>query len=667
MPTSLYNTEWVGGCRDATGQGRDAGGRAVCGIVGKVCDRRIDEDLIKSMCHVIEHRGPDSRGTFIGDGVGLGIQRLAVIDLATGDQPILNEDGSVVVVLNGEIYNFRELRRELEERGHRFATRSDTEVIVHLYEDHGEACVERLRGMFAFALWDMKSKRLLLARDRVGKKPLFYAHCGGTFWFGSAAKAILQDPEVSRDPDFKALDCYLHYGYVPHPHSAFAALRKLPPAHTLTLEEGRVDVRRYWRLSYRDSPLSPAEAHQAIRSAVLEATRLRLRSDVPLGAFLSGGVDSSAVVAAMAQLASGRMKTFSIGFDVDTFDETPYAREVAQLFDTEHHEFRVTADAVAILPRLVWHYGEPFSDHSAIPSFYLSELTRAHVTVALNGDGGDESFAGYNRYFGNALTERLDWIPAALGRAAAGVMRRIGTGPNMDSNRARLLRVAEALPLAPAERYSSWMSIFSERERAALYAPETRASIDLTAAREIVARPYQESDASNEVERLLDVDVRTWLPGDLLVKMDIASMAESLEVRSPLLDQELMQLAAALPVRMKLDGRATKAVFKDAVRAWLPDHILDRPKQGFSIPLSHWLRNDLRHLPREILLDSRTCSRGLFRKAAVERLIADHLDRRADNANRLWTLIQLELWFRTFVDRASHEPLPALDTSVIAS
>jgi asparagine synthase (glutamine-hydrolysing) len=371
----------------------------VCGIAGKIdLTRPVDRDLLVRMCQVVEHRGPDARGIHAADGVGLGIQRLAVIDLNTGDQPIYNEDSSVVVVLNGEIYNYLELRERLANRGHELRTATDTETIVHLYEEHGPACVNYLRGMFAFALWDSRRHRLLLARDRVGKKPLFYRATANALWFASEPRAILQDREVPREPDLAAIDSYLRFQYVPHPASAFRGIRKLPPAHVLTWTAGDPVSSRYWQLEYcPDERCSLAEATEVVRQSLLEATKLRLRSDVPVGAFLSGGVDSSAVVAAMA-LQNGTVRTFSIGFDVDAYDETAYARQVARRYATDHHEFRVEPDAVAILPKMVWHYGEPFADSSALPSFYLSELTRRHVTVALNGDGGDESFAGYTRY-----------------------------------------------------------------------------------------------------------------------------------------------------------------------------------------------------------------------------------------------------------------------------
>jgi asparagine synthase (glutamine-hydrolysing) len=638
----------------------------VCGIVGKLSlKERIDPVLLERMCAVIEHRGPDSRGTFIEDGVGLGVQRLRIIDLETGDQPIFNEDGSVVVVLNGEIYNYKELRTHLRRNGHRFSTESDTEVIVHLYEDEGIDCVRRLRGMFAFALWDARRRQLLLARDRVGKKPLFYAVKNGTFWFASEAKSILEDPSLERDVNYEAIDCYLHFQYVPDPLSAFQDLSKLPPAHTLVWRDGQIDIGRYWRLSYRPLPaVSEADAQERIREELLEATRLRLRSDVPLGAFLSGGIDSSAVVAAMAQQVD-RVKTFSIGFDVDEFDETPYAREVAELFDTDHHELRVEPKAFEIVPRLVWHYGEPFADDSAIPSFYLAELSRRYVTVALNGDGGDENFAGYHRYVAANAAQELAGLPPAARSTITRLSDALGTGRRPNSFRSRLHRLAHAARLSPADRYLG-SGFFDDDARAQLYTSDFQASLKESLVRDVIRAPYFSSDAQDEVNRLLDVDVHTYLPGALLTKMDIATMAHSLEVRSPLLDHHLMEFVAALPGSWKIQARQTKKIFKDALQPWLPKAILHRGKQGFATPLAAWFRGELEELPREVLLDPHSLNRGLFREEALRRICDDHVKGVRDNANKLWALIQLELWFRTFIDERRAGPL-ALDSSSLVS
>jgi asparagine synthase (glutamine-hydrolysing) len=631
----------------------------MCGIAGKVSLADVvDRRLLETMSAVVEHRGPDSRGMFLDDGVGLSIQRLRIIDLETGDQPIFNEDGSVVVVLNGEIYNFRELRSRLQRSGHRFSTRSDTEVIVHLYEDYGADCVRHLRGMFAFALWDTKLHQLLLARDRIGKKPLVYAVKNGTLWFGSEAKSILQDPTIEREVDFAAIDSFLHFQCVPSPLSAFRGVQKLPPAHTLLWRNGAIEIARYWRLSYRQGVIaSEEEAHEAIRTKLLESTRLRLRSDVPLGAFLSGGVDSSAVVAAMAR-QSGQVKTFSIGFDVEEYNETRYAREVAQLYGTDHEEFTVKPRAMEVLPRLIWHYGEPFADSSAIPTFYLAELTRRYVTVALNGDGGDENFAGYSRYVAANLSDTLARFPRPAKLAIARIAGIMGPSDRPNSFRSRFHRLARAA-VSPAESHYQDSALFREEERSSLYTPEFRASLREPFTRSVQLLPYFASDAEDEVNRLLDVDVHTYLADVLLVKMDIASMAHSLEVRSPLLDYEFMELAASLPGSWKVHRLRTKRIFKDALEPWLPSHILHRQKCGFGAPIREWFRRDLKDLPREVLLDGRSLQRGFFQQKTVQRIIDDHISGARDNSGKIWALIQFELWLRTFVDTHPNGPLPS--------
>jgi asparagine synthase (glutamine-hydrolysing) len=597
----------------------------MCGIAGNLdAGGPVDRELVERMCGTMRHRGPDSAGLFAEDGIALGARRLAVIDLESGDQPIFNEDHSLVLVSNGEIYNYLELRKDLLRAGHRFATRSDTEVIVHLYEQYGERCLEQLRGMFAFALWDRRARRLLIARDRVGKKPLFYCQRGRSFWFASEPRAILADKRIPRDVDYEAIDSYLHYNYVPHPRSAFAALRKLPPAHVLTWQEGTVATRRYWKLSYRDrfEDISESDVCEMIREGLLESTRLRLRSDVPTGAMLSGGVDSSSVVAAMARLRPERVKTFSIGFDVEAYDESASARQVADMYGTDHHELVLTPKAIALLPRLVWHYGEPFGDSSALATFALAEMARRDVTVALNGDGGDESFAGYTRYLPYAPT----WD---------------GSSP---------------FPLnETVHRYAARMSRFNDTERDNLYEPDFLDSLGERPWLSTVARPFRTSDADNVLERLLDVDVQSYLPDDLMVKMDVATMAHSLEARSPLLDHRFMEMAAGLPARLKIEGARSKRIFKQAIREWLPANTLDKPKQGFTVPVGDWLRNGLHRLAEEILLDPRSLERGLFKEEGLRSIIREHVEGAFDHERKIWILLQLELWFRTYIDGPPRE------------
>lgn len=631
----------------------------MCGIVGKLSlpGERVEPAVVERMCAALEHRGPDSRGTHVHENVGLGIQRLRIVDLATGDQPIYNEDRSIVVVLNGEIYNFLELRAELRQHGHQLATQGDTEVIVHLYEEHGLDCVRRLHGMFAFALWDSRRRRLLIARDRIGKKPLFYASGPGGLSFASELGALIQDETIPREIDPDALDAYLAYGYVPAPKSIFRAVRKLPPAHTLVLQDGEVKLNRYWRLDYsrKLDVRDPRELHQPIRDAISDATRRRLVADVPVGAFLSGGIDSSAVVAAMAAASSTPVKTFSIGFDEERFDELPYARRVAQLFGTEHQEFVVRPDAVAIVPRLVRHYGEPFADYSAIPSFYLAEMTRSQVTVALNGDGGDESFGGYTRYVANRLAGRLDHLPVVARRFAGSAAGRLG-GPDLTSVANKARRLLMGLALEPAERYARYMSWFDERQRSAIYTEQFAALTDASSTLEVIAGPWRQASGDDVLDVMLEVDCSTYLPDELIAKIDIATMAHALEARSPLLDHQLMEFAASIPADMKVRGREKKWILREALRPWLPGEILDRPKQGFTVPVGEWFRGELRADVSDALLDPGSLARGYFRREPVQAMLERHLSGTSDESKRLWALYMLELWHREFVDRT---PAPA--------
>jgi asparagine synthase (glutamine-hydrolysing) len=634
----------------------------MCGIAGKLdFGGRVDEQIVHRMCDAIVHRGPDSRGVHVSDGVGLGVQRLAIIDVATGDQPVFNEKRDVAVVLNGEIYNFVQLREQLLARGHRFRSFGDTEVLVHLYEEYGERLVEHLRGMFAFAIWDGTRRRLLLARDRVGKKPLFWATAGSRLWFASEVRALLQDPQVGREVDPRGIAAYLGLQYVPHPLSAFRRVRKLAPATVMTVDSDGIRARRYWSLDYRPAPDTADEEELAERlwGHILESTRIRLVSEVPLGAFLSGGIDSSGVVAAMAQQMSEPVKTFSIGFSHRDYDEVRYARMVADRYGTDHHEFLVEPDAISIMPKLARHYGEPYGDPSAIPSFYLAEMTSRHVTVALNGDGGDESFAGYRRYVSNVLAGRLDALAAPLRPVLGRAGKLIPEGPRDSSTRSRLRRLVTSLAMDPPERYAMWMAPFDRSRREALLTAEFAAELADWRVEDVIERPWRETTATDRLNELLSVDVQTYLPADLLVKMDVAAMAYSVEGRSPLLDQELMSFAASLPAHMKLRAFAGKRLLKKALRGRVPDEILHRPKMGFGVPLAEWFRGELRALPEEMLLDSGALARGYFRRHAVEELIRQHRNGEADHAVRLWVLVQLENWHREVVEArpvAASEP-----------
>ncbi len=636
----------------------------MCGIAGQVRADGVpvEGDLIARMCAAQEHRGPDSRGLHVSDGVGLGIQRLRIIDLDTGDQPVYNEDGSVAVVLNGEIYNYAELREELLQAGHTLATNGDTEVIAHLYEEHGTGCLSRLRGMFAFALWDSRRQRLFLARDRVGKKPLFYSFRGGALSFASELQALIQDPEVSREVDHEAIDAYLAYGYVPAPMSIFRGVRKLPPAHLLVYQEGALTTERYWRLDYSAKrPVKDVrELHQEIRTSLRTAVSRRLVADVPVGAFLSGGIDSSAVVAAMAEQSSEPVKTFSIGFADEALNELPRARLIAERFSTDHHELIVEPDAIELLPKLVRHYGEPFGDHSALPCFYLAELAREHVTVALNGDGGDESFAGYQRYTSNMLAARFERLPESLRHSIAAAGARVGNGADPRAWRSRAQRFATRLGGERQERYLRQVNVFDPGERGGLYTDEFARSVATADADAILLGPWSDASGGELLDQLLEVDATVYLPGDLLPKIDIATMAYSLEGRSPLLDHELMELAAAIPPQYKASGTRRKIALRDALRGWVPDTILDGPKQGFELPVARWLRTDLAPFTRDVLLDRASAERGWMEPTAVATLIDQHVSGAADHGRKLWALLTLELWAQSIADTA---PEPAFATA----
>jgi asparagine synthase (glutamine-hydrolysing) len=628
----------------------------VCGIAGKVDrDGGVSAALVERMCECQAHRGPDSRGIFSGDGAGLGIQRLRVIDLETGDQPVYNEDRSVVVVLNGEIYNYRELRRELEGRGHSFSTHGDTETIVHLYEEEGPELVRRLNGMFAFALWDQRRRRLLIARDRVGKKPLFYSQRGGSLSFASELGALMSDPEVPREVDPAAIDCYLAYGYIQAPRSIWSAVKKLPPAHTLVWEDGSTRIEKYWHLDYsRKADVSLPELEEDLRSRVGAAVRRRMIADVPLGALLSGGVDSAIVVAEMAAAASQQVKTFSIGFAQEEYNELPLARLTAERFGTDHEEFTVEPDAIEIVPKLVRHYGEPFADSSAIPSFYLAELTRRQVTVALNGDGGDESFAGYLRYVANNLSRGLDFVPQPLRRSVAAAAGHLPAG-NARGMRSYARRFLTSVGEDAPGRYADQICIFDGTERDALLGEAAPASIR-SETETVISDRWHQASGRSRLDVLLETDVNTYLPGDLLVKMDIASMAYSLEARSPLLDPDLMQFAASLPAKYKARFADKKWILRRAYRGRIPDEVLGGKKRGFGVPLGAWFRNELRDFTRDVLLDPVSRSRGLIREGPVRALLDQHDGGGADRSMQIWTLLMLELWHREFVDGPAPKP-----------
>ncbi|MDI6794125.1 MAG: asparagine synthase (glutamine-hydrolyzing) [bacterium] len=652
----------------------------MCGICGKLNfdGRPVDEAFIRKMCAVLEHRGPDDEGVYLSESraqstehrtqsairnpgypqsgraiqVGLGHRRLSIIDLGSGHQPMSNEDGSIRIVYNGEVYNFLSLREDLEKKGHRFSTRTDTEAIIHLYEDYGPDCVKYLRGMFAFAVWDSKRQRLVLARDRLGKKPLVYLLTPSSFIFGSEIKAILQDPQVNKEVDLEALHHYLTYGYVPAPFTIFKGIKKLPPAHTLVWEKGRIKIERYWSLDYIPKlQLKEDEYVQRLLELLKESVKLRLISDVPLGAFLSGGVDSSAVVAMMAELSDQPVKTFSIGFEEASFNELKFARIVSDRFGTEHHEFVVKPDALEVLPKLIRHYNEPYADSSAIPTYYVSQMTRQHVTVALNGDGGDEAFAGYERYLANRIAQIYEKIPPFIReKVIFPLVNKLPESTSRKSLFRRIKRFTSAISESPERRYVKWLSIFNNDQKQELYSggmKERMANLDSV---NLLVDVYRKAKTDNFLDSTMFVDCMTYLPDDLLVKVDIASMANSLEARSPFLDHKLVEFAASLPPNLKLKGKTTKYILKKALKKYLPRDILYRDKMGFGVPIGRWFRNELKDYAAEVLLDDRAKSRGYFDPNAVRKILDEHTSGQIDHGYRIWSLLNLELWHRMFID-----------------
>ncbi|HEV3468938.1 MAG TPA: asparagine synthase (glutamine-hydrolyzing) [Pyrinomonadaceae bacterium] len=627
----------------------------MCGITGFVNldGRPADAGLLARMNEAIRHRGPDEDGTYLNGHVGMAMRRLAIIDLAGGQQPIANEDRTAWIVFNGEIYNFRELKERLEKLGHRFRTDCDTEAVVHAYEQYGTDCPKHLRGMFAFAIWDERRGELFLARDRVGKKPLLYAKVGQTFVFGSEFSALLLHPSVGREVNREAIHHYLSFICVPAPLTAYRDIRKLEPGHTLRLTRaGEVKTERYWQPDFsKKLKITEEEAGERTLELLRDAVRVRLMSEVPLGAFLSGGIDSSAVVALMSEVSSEPVKTFSIGFEEQDFSELHHARRVAEHVGAEHREFIVRPDALEVLPTLVEHYGEPYADSSAIPTYYVARETRRHVTVALNGDGGDEAFAGYERHVAMRLAERYRRLPAPL---REGVIRQVfNLLPSFELSRGRvrnLKRFLHAASLPPVERYLHWVSALDPAAKREVYTDEFFREMSGSDGRQWLAPWFARVNGAGVVDASLLADTMTYLPNDLLVKVDIASMAVSLEARSPFLDHHVIEFAAQLPERLKLRGLTTKYILKRTLKKLLPAANLSRGKMGFGVPVGHWFRGEMQPFLREHLLSEKAARRGYLRPEAVARMVEEHIEGRRDHTHRLWMLLMLELWFRRFID-----------------
>jgi asparagine synthase (glutamine-hydrolysing) len=634
----------------------------VCGIYGilQLDGSPAPADALRAMGKLTIHRGPDDEGTHVDSSLAFGMRRLSIIDVGGGHQPLTNEDSTLWLIANGEIYNYRELRDDLVAKGHRFKTFSDCETILHLYEAEGDAFVERLNGMYAFALWDSRRKRLLIGRDRLGVKPIYLWQDGPRLIFASEAKAILAVPGVGRELDPAALRSYLALGYVPAPQSIFRGIRKLPPATLLTAGDGRLEERRYWRVPPGiDRLATESEWIAHVRARLEESVRMQMVSDVPIGAFLSGGIDSSAVVAFMSAHSDQPVKTYSIGFgggNAEAFyNELPYARQVAQQFGTDHHEIIVKPDVVSLLPRLLWHMDEPIADTAFITTYLVSEFARRDVTVILSGVGGDELFGGYRRYLGSHYQGYFDRLPPGLQRAA------FALGEKLPSDRhsplLNAMRLAKGFLLSAGlpfdERYRSYIQVFSDEMSATLLRERRGTDWDPLAA------AFAHATSDDELNRMLCVDAETQLPDDLLLLTDKMSMAVSLECRVPLLDHELTELAARMPEAVKIRGGRLKHVMKAALRNVLPQGILERKKRGFGTPMGAWLKGDLAPLVRDLLSADSIAARGLFRHSEVARLIADHEANRQDGTDRLLSLLNLEIWARIYLDR--REPADVAD------
>lgn len=613
----------------------------------------MDANLLERMNNTMVHRGPDGRGIFVSSGVGLGHRRLSIIDLESGKQPMGNEEGSIQVVFNGEIYNFGELRKSLKDKGHRFRTRSDTESIIHGYEEWGERFVERLRGMFAIALWDSREQKLMLIRDRLGKKPLYYSLAKNRLLFASELKAFLADSSIPREIDPAAVDAYMSFGYVPSPLSIFKSIRKLPPAHYAVCTRKGFAVREYWRLAMNgEAPLHKEEdLLDQLSSIFHEAVKIRMISDVPLGAFLSGGIDSSLVVAAMSDLQDPQpVKTTSIGFADGRFNELEFARVMATHCKTDHTEFVVDPNAVSVLEDIVWHLDEPFADSSAIPTYYVSKMARQKVTVALSGDGGDEVFAGYvKRYSMNRVEDRIRKILPRQLRSCAAFASRMYPQSNRLPRPLRLKFFLRNISHTLEEAYFRDMSFyFTPEMKHRLYRPEYAAETGDPAPFSFLQTHFDTNRNPDVTTRVQYVDIKTYLPEDILVKVDRMSMAHSLEVRSPLLDHKLIEFAGTLSSSLKLRGGDSKYILKKSMAHRLPQKILSRGKQGFSVPLAGWLRGELREFAEQTLFSSRRISREYFSNVCIEKIWNSHLSGAQDNASQLWALVMLELWHRKF-------------------
>jgi asparagine synthase (glutamine-hydrolysing) len=620
----------------------------ICGVVSFHPDIPVEPSILKRMNDSIRHRGPDDEGYYQDARASLAMRRLSIIDLHTGQQPISNENGDVWVVYNGEIYNFKDVRAELERRGHIFKTQTDTEIIVHAYEEYGDDCVNHFNGMFAIALWDARKRRLFLARDRVGVKPLYYWADHSRLVFASELKALILHPDVPRQINLAALDLFLTLEYIPAPHTIYEGIFKLLPGHTLTVENGEVKIRQYWDVPYQPVSQSEAECAETLSGLINEAVRIRLISDVPLGAFLSGGIDSSTIVGFMSRNMSEPVQTFSIGFEDDTYDEVPYANAVAKHFGTNHHVEVLKPDIASLVEGLVPHHDEPFADTSIFPTYLVSQIASQKVKVVLSGDGGDELFAGYDTYIAEKMDRYYGRLPGALRqRVLPKFAEWLPPQPAKKGLINKVKRMVEGGALDPSLQHTRWMMFLNSAEKDALYRSDLRATLNDNLTAEYFGGYFEKARRFDRLAQQQYVDVKTYLADDIMTKVDRMSMAVSLEAREPLLDYRIVEFALNLPPHMKLNGSRTKSVLRNAVKRLVPDLVLEKPKQGFSIPMKHWLRTSLKPMMLDLLSKDSLNQHGYFSHLVVAKWIQEHLDERANHSHRLWSLMVFEMWRRS--------------------
>ena len=616
----------------------------ICGVTYFDRERNVSELEVKGMCDVIRHRGPDDQGWITKGNYGIGMRRLSIIDLFTGRQPIANEDGSIWIVFNGEIYNHMELRDELVKKGHTFQTKCDTEAIVHAYEEYGEDCPKKLNGMFGFAILDQKKQTLFLARDRLGIKPLYYYHDSGKFAFGSELKSILQVENIPREVDKRALDIFLTFEYIPSPYSIFEGIRKLPPGHSLTLKDGRITIKEYWDLRFDEKETPEDDLCEQLLDLFQDAVKIRLMSDVPLGAFLSGGIDSSAIVAMMSRVMDRPVKTFSIAFKEDTYNESPYAQQIADRFNTEHHVEVIEPNALELTEKLVGFLDEPFGDFSIFPTYLVSKMARKHVTVSLSGDGGDELFAGYDTYIANKAGRAYERLPGLLRGAMHPILNRIPPTEKKKGLINRAKRFVEGMQLPPDLEHTRWMIFLQEAEKPKLYSDDLQDVLNGSDSFEFIRSYFNRVNTTDPLNRQLYVDIKSYLVDDILVKVDRMSMATSLETRVPFLDHRFVEFTATIPSRLKLQGKSTKYLLKKAMQGILPPEILNRGKEGFSIPIKNWLKTDLKSLMLEVLEPQKIKREGFFNANYVEQLKKEHLSGKKNHSHRLWSMMVFGIW-----------------------